>query len=132
MCGKVASENPFLMVHCPDKYKTQKRCDKAVDYSLPALKLTLDWFVTSKMIKKLYTALYGDENILYFDKDSGNVVFSCNEMGILNIDLYILRILILITILMKMILILLFLLDFWVGILNLENVKILKKRQVKN
>ena len=84
------------------------------------------------MIKKLYTALYGDENILYFDKDSGNVVFSCNEMGILNIDLYILRILILITILMKMILILLFLLDFWLGILNLENVKILKKRQVKN
>ena len=84
------------------------------------------------MIKKLYTALYGDENILYFDKDSGNVVFSCNEMGILNIDLYILRILILITILMKMILILLFLLDFWLGILNLENVKFLKKRQVKN
>ena len=84
------------------------------------------------MIKKLYTALYGDENISYFDKDSGNVVFSCNEMGILNIDLYILRILILITILMKMILILLFLLDFWLGILNLENVKILKKRQVKN
>ena len=84
------------------------------------------------MIKKLYTALYGDENILYFDKDSGNVVFSCNEMGILNIDLYILRILILITILMTMILILLFLSDFWLGILNLENVKILKKRQVKN
>ena len=84
------------------------------------------------MIKKLYTALYRDENISYFDKDSGNVVFSCNEMGILNIDLYILRILILITILMKMILILLFLLDFWLGILNLENVKILKKRQVKN
>ena len=79
------------------------------------------------MIKKLYTALYGDENIPYFDKDSGNVVFSCNEMGILNIDLYILRILILITILMKMILILLFLLDFWLGILNLENVKNLKK-----
>ena len=84
------------------------------------------------MIKKLYTALYRDENISYFDKDSGNVVFSCNEMGILNIDLYILRILILITILMTMILILLFLLDFWLGILNLENVKILKKRQVKN
>ena len=24
---------------------------------------------------------------LYFNEDSGNVVFSCNEMGILNIDL---------------------------------------------
>ena len=84
------------------------------------------------MIKKLYTAFYRDENIPHFDKDSGNVVFSCNEMGILNIDLYILRILILITILMKMILILLFLLDFWLGILNLEKVKDLKKSQVKS
>ena len=40
------------------------------------------------MIKKLYTDLYADENILYFNEDSGNVVFSYNEMGILNIDLH--------------------------------------------
>ena len=39
------------------------------------------------MIKKLYTALNADENIFYFNEDSGNVVFSCNEVGILNIDL---------------------------------------------
>ena len=39
------------------------------------------------MIKKLYTVLYADENILYFNKDSGNAVFSCHEMSILNIDL---------------------------------------------
>ena len=39
------------------------------------------------MIKKLSTALNVDENILYFNEDSGNVVFNCNEMGILNIDL---------------------------------------------
>ena len=39
------------------------------------------------MIKELFTALYADENILYFNEDSRNVVFSCNEMGILNIDL---------------------------------------------
>ena len=25
--------------------------------------------------------------MLYFNEDSGNVAFSCNEMGILNIDL---------------------------------------------
>ena len=31
--------------------------------------------------------MYADENILYFNEDSGNVIFSCNEMGILNIDL---------------------------------------------
>ena len=39
------------------------------------------------MIKELFTALYADENMLYFNEDSGNVVFSCNVMGIVNIDL---------------------------------------------
>ena len=54
---------------------------------LVALKLIPDWFVTSKIIKKLFTALYADEDILYFNEDSGNVAFSCNEMDILNLDL---------------------------------------------
>ena len=31
--------------------------------------------------------MYTDENILYFDEERDNVVFSCNEMGVLNIDL---------------------------------------------
>ena len=40
------------------------------------------------MIKKLFTALYAGENILYFSKGSGEaVLFNCNGMGILNIDL---------------------------------------------
>ena len=60
--------------------------DEAVDDSLAALKLIPDWFVTSKMIKKFYNALYADKNILYFNEYSGNIVFSCIEMGILNID----------------------------------------------
>ena len=30
--------------------------------------------------------MYADENILYFNEVSGNVVFSCNEMGTFNID----------------------------------------------
>ena len=46
------------------------------------MKLIHDWFVTSKMIKKLYIGLYTDENILYFNEDSGDPVFSSNEMGI--------------------------------------------------
>ena len=33
-------------------------CDKAVEDFLAALKLIPDWFVTSKMIKKLSTDLY--------------------------------------------------------------------------
>ena len=31
--------------------------------------------------------MYTHENILYFNEDFGNVVFSCNEMVILNVDL---------------------------------------------
>ena len=62
-------------------------CDKAVDDFLAALKLVPDWFVTSKLTKTLFTALHADKNILYFNEDSSNVIFICNGMGILNIDL---------------------------------------------
>ena len=59
----------------------------AVDNCLAALKFIPDWFVTSKMIKKLLTALYADDNILCFSEDSDDVIFSCNEIGVLSIDL---------------------------------------------
>ena len=39
------------------------------------------------MIKKLFAALYANENILYFNEDSGDAVFNYNEMGIANSDL---------------------------------------------
>ena len=71
----------FLIVYCPDKYKIQIMCDEAVDDCQSALKFISDWFVTSKMIKKLLTALYADDNLLYF-----NAIFSCNEMDIFNLD----------------------------------------------
>ena len=51
------------------------------------MKLIPDWFVTNKMIKKLFTALYKDKNILNLDEDFGDAVFNYNEMGIVNIDL---------------------------------------------
>ena len=62
-------------------------CDKAVDDSLALLKLITDQFVISKMIKNLFTGLYGDENIIEFNQDSANVIFSCNEIVICNKDL---------------------------------------------
>ena len=61
--------------------------DKAVDDCLAALKFVPDWFVTSKMINVLFTALYADENILHFNEDSGNVVSICTRICILNIYL---------------------------------------------
>ena len=62
-------------------------CNEAVDDSLASLDFIPDWFVTSKMIKKLYSALCADDNIICFNEKSGNIVFSCNEVGVLSINL---------------------------------------------
>ena len=48
-------------------------CDEAIDDSAAALKLILDWFVTSKKIKKIYTALYAFS--FFYDDSGGNVKF---------------------------------------------------------
>ena len=85
MCYGAISEDPFMLVFCPGK--NQRMCDEAGDDSLAGFKFLLDWFFTSKMIKKLLTALYAVENILYFYENSGDDMFSCNEIDILNIDL---------------------------------------------
>ena len=69
ICYKVLSEDPFLVLYCPDKYEIQGMCDEAVDDSITILKPVSDWFVTYNMIKKLYTTFYADENILYFNED---------------------------------------------------------------
>ena len=61
--------------------------DEVVGDSLAALKLIPDWFVTNKMIKKLLASLYADENMIYFNEDSGNVPTGINNgTGILNMD----------------------------------------------
>ena len=81
------------------------------------------------MIKELFTALYADENVFYFNGDSDNDVLFLNEMGILNI------------VLKNTNLdnnfdendpdILLLLPVFWVGILNLKNSTHLQKDKSK-
>ena len=79
--------NSFLIIHCRDKYITQKICDEAGDDSLATLKVIPDWFVTSKMIKTLYTAFYADDGLLFFDEYSGDVTFCCNKMSVLSANL---------------------------------------------
>ena len=89
LCFFIFLEDTYLIliVYCLDRYKSQRTCDEAVDDSLAALRFVPDWFVTRKTIKKLLTALYADDNVLNFDEDFGDAVCSCNEMGILSIDL---------------------------------------------
>ena len=62
-------------------------CDEAVHDCLAALKCIPHWFATSRIFKKLFTVLYADDGLLFFDEDSGNVTFCCNEMGILRVNL---------------------------------------------
>ena len=124
MCDKAVSEESFLILYCPDEYKTQRMCDEAVDNSLKTLKLIPDWFVTSKMIKnflvlctqmKIYCTLMKILVMLYF------LVMKWVFL------IQILIIIIMMIILMKIILIPLFISNFWLGILSLKNVKCLKK-----
>ena len=73
-----------MLKYCDAKYKTQEICHKAIDDFLPALTFFPD---TSKMIKKLSTALYTNENMLYFNEDNVYVEFYYNEMGNLSVNL---------------------------------------------
>ena len=68
MCNSILCEDHFSIIYVPDQYKIKKISDKAVDDLLVALKFVRDWFVTSKMIKKFFTDLCPDENILYFNE----------------------------------------------------------------
>ena len=87
MCDRAIFKDPFPLVYFPDKYKTQIMFYKAVDDCLVALKFIPDWFVTSKIIKRLLTALYSVDNILYFHDDSGDTISFGNGMGFLCIAL---------------------------------------------
>ena len=71
-----------MLKYYHDRYETQEICDKVFDGFLTALKFVPYRFVTSKTIKKLYTALYADHGSFFFNEDSGNVTFCCNEMGV--------------------------------------------------
>ena len=124
MCDKAFSEESFILKCCLDRYKTQKICAKSVDNFLPTLKFVPDWVFKSKMIKKRYNALFSDDDLLFFDRDSGNVTFSSHKMSILSVDLNIIN-------LdednfLKMILKLSFMSDSWLATINLTMQSILK------
>ena len=42
MCHKIIPDDLFKLEYCQDKYKTQRICNKAADYFLPALEFVLD------------------------------------------------------------------------------------------
>ena len=80
-------KDPFKLVYCLDKYKTQKMCDEAVDDCLAALKIIPDWFVTSTIFNKLDNALHANDDTLFYDEDFDKVTFIANQRHILVVDI---------------------------------------------
>ena len=70
------SEDPFMIVYIPDRYKTQRMCEKVVDNCVTALKLISDWFITIKMLEKFYNAWHAnDDELLFCNEDFDKVTF---------------------------------------------------------
>ena len=86
MCELFTMEDPFIQIYCPNRYKTQKMSNEAVDDCLGALKFIPDWSVTSKMLENLHNALLTNDDILFYDEDFSKVTFFANKMGILGVD----------------------------------------------
>ena len=66
MCDSVVSEDTFLIVYCPDKYKSQRMCDEAVGNCLAAFKFIPDWFVTCKILEKLDHSLHANDDVHFW------------------------------------------------------------------
>ena len=124
MSYRIISDEPLSIRYVPDQYKTHQK------FSDSTLKFVPDWYVISKMIKYfllIYTQMKVYSTLIKILLISYLIVMEC---VFLILDLIILTFTILIK--MKMILILLFWSDFWLGILNLKNAKNLKKIKAKN
>ena len=65
----------FMIINCPDRYKTQRMFDEATDDCLATLKFILGWFVTRKMLEMVQDALKSNDDILFFDEDFSKVTF---------------------------------------------------------
>ena len=76
MWERVVSEDSFMIIYCPYKYKTQNMYVEAVDDCLAALRFIPGCFVTSFMM------LYSLMMICFFDKDFNKVTFFGEEIGI--------------------------------------------------
>ena len=51
MCDKVVSKELIMLKYYPNRYKTQKMCEKAVHTCLSALKFVPDSNIMSKMFQ---------------------------------------------------------------------------------
>ena len=55
---------------------------KLLIFFLPTLKFASDWFVTYKMLQELDDFIFSNDDIVFVNKDSDNVIFSSDDMGL--------------------------------------------------
>ena len=126
MCDNVVSKELFALKYCPDRYETQEMCDRVVDTCLLALKFVCDWFVMNKKIEKLDNAVFFNDGIVFDYIDSDIVTFFSNDIGLNIINLNIIN---LDDVNLKIkIPKLLIMLDLWLRIIDLNNIKDIKKK----
>ena len=100
--------------------------DKAVDAFLPASEFVPGWIVINKMAEKLDNPVISNDDIFFVDVYSSIITFRSNDKGFETIDLNILTLMIIV--LIKKILKLVFMLDLWLGVIDLNNIKHVKKK----
>ena len=87
-CNKAVNTCFFLFDFVPNQHKTQTMCEETVDDCLAALKFIDQWFfITNKMLEKIQDSILADDDIFFFEEDFSKVIFYANEMGILVVDL---------------------------------------------
>ena len=76
-----------MLKYCPDKYKTQKRSDKAVNSHLLVLKLVPDWFIISNKIEKLDNSVFSSYDVIFGVLDYDLVTFFGYDIDLNSINL---------------------------------------------
>ena len=76
-----------MIAYCPDRHKTQKMREKAVDDCLAGLKFIPYWFATIKMAEKLDNVVHANYNIFFFNGDFDKVTFIANQGNVFAADL---------------------------------------------
>ena len=69
-----------MIKYCLDRYKTQKKCDKAADVCLTALEFVPDSFVPSKMLEIVDGVAFSNDYIDLDDVNFDIVTFFSDDM----------------------------------------------------
>ena len=101
-------------------------CDRVVDTCLLALKFVCDWLVMNKKIEKLDNAVFFKDGIVFDYIDSDIVTFFSDDIGLNIINLNVIN---LDDVNLKIkIPKLLIMLDLWLRIIDLNNIRDIKKK----